>query len=287
MASHIIGTIDLSGYSIKEDLDYVNSVVKVAEEYDEFSQGYWQNLSLMNSSGDINDSVYRSSKNLLPTDHLRHCSGIWRLIQENFQVTNLKMVRTRNLIDGMVVPHKDFVELDKEYSYLRLMIPLENNLSCFNSDEAGVFQMRAGEIWVLDAAIGHAAINFSTKSRIFLCLDYAFDRGVNHADVFIDSAKVAHMGRDIYIERKPMGISDQDHVIEGLSRIVSLFTLKDLVFAVSKYHFIYQVPVTAGFRWLKEAATIAGDENVSRKIDHLSRYLIEDRVLGERFSLNA
>jgi len=287
MASHIIGTIDLTEYSIDQDLDYLNSVTKVAEEYDEFCQGYWQNLSLMNASGNADDSLYRNTQDLLPTHHLQHCPEISRLLRDNFESVGLTMIRTRNLIDGMVIPHKDFVELDKDYNYVRLMIPLENNSACFNSDESGVFQMRPGEIWVLDAAIGHAAINFSTKSRIFLCLDYAFGVTDEFPNIFKESAKIARRDRDIYVERKPMDDRDEKHVIEGLSRIVSLFTLKDLLFAVSKYHFIYQVPVTAGFRWLKEAATIAGDEEVFRKVDRLCRYLIETREFGERFSLNA
>ncbi|MFC3653236.1 aspartyl/asparaginyl beta-hydroxylase domain-containing protein [Dyella humi] len=287
MASRIIGTIDLSEYTIMDDLNYLNSVVKVAEEYDEFCQGYWQNLSLMNASGEAHDSLYRNSKIILPTHHLKKCTEISRIIQDNFELTGLKMVRTRNLIDGMVIPHKDFVELNKDYNYLRLMIPLQENSQCFNSDEFGVFQMRPGEIWILDAAISHAAINFSTNSRIFLCLDYAFSVENKNLNIFNKSAKILMENRHIYINRKPMNESDQDHIIEGLSKIISSFTLRDLLFAVSKYHFVYHVPVTAGFDWLKKAAIIAGDEESHNKINKLSRYLIEARELGERFSLTS
>lgn len=286
MASRIIGTIDLSDYMIADDLKYLNSVIKVAEEYDEFCQGFWQNLSLMNASGDTGDSLYHNNGTLLPTQHLQNCPAICRIIQDNFELAGLKMVRTRNLIDGMVIPHKDFVELDSDYSYLRLMIPLEENTHCFNSDESGVFQMRPGEVWILDAAIDHAAINFSTNSRIFLCLDYAFSRG-RDSSALKESARTIAKMRDIYVERRPMNVSDQSRIVEGLSRIISSFTLKDLLFAVSKYHFIYQLPVTAGFGWLKEAALIAGDEKAHKKINSLMRYLIQSRELGERFSLNS
>jgi hypothetical protein len=287
MASRIVGTIDLSDYKIADDLNYLNSVIKVAEEYDEFSQGYWQNLSLMNASGDANDGLYRNNQIPRPTQHMRNCPAISRLLDENFDLADLTMVRTRNLIDGMVIPHKDFVELDKQRRYLRLMIPLEANPNAFSSDEFGVFQMRPGEVWVLDAAIGHAAINFSTRSRIFLCLDYAFVGDARERSLLKQSTRVEVRNRDIYIPRKPMNTNHQGRIVEGLSRIVSLFTLKDLLFAVSKYHFIYDVPVTAGFEWLKEAATMAKDKESYEKINKLTRYLIESRELGERFSLNS
>lgn len=287
MASRIIGTIDLSDYTIADDLEYLNSVIKVAEEYDEFCQGYWQNLSLMNASGEVNDSLYQNNQALRPTQHMQCCPAIARLLSDHFDLTDLKMVRTRNLIDGMVIPHKDFVELDKSRSYLRLMIPLEQNTRSFSSDESGVFQMQPGEVWILDAAVGHAAINFSTKSRIFLCLDYAFQGERRNADVLKKSTKVEEKQRDVYVQRRPMNPGHQDRIIEGLSRIVSLFTLKDLLFAVSKYHFIYEVPVTAGFEWLKEAAVLARDEDSYDRINNLTRYLVESRELGERFSLNS
>jgi hypothetical protein len=286
MASRIIGTIDLSKYKITGDLSYLNSVVKEAEEYDEFCQGHWQNLSLMNASGEANDSLYRNSKVIHPTRHLQKCTEILRIIKDNFEFNDLQMIRTRNLIDGMVIPHRDFVELNKDYNYLRIMVPLQENPHCFNSDEFGVFQMHPGEIWILDASISHAAINFSTNSRIFLCLDYASYNSCANLNIFRKTANLSMKERQIYIERKPMNRSDHIHIIEGLSKIISSFTLKDLLFAVSKYHFIYHVPITTGFEWLKKAAIVADNEEVHNKITNLTRYLVEARELGERFSLN-
>ncbi|MCV5063527.1 aspartyl/asparaginyl beta-hydroxylase domain-containing protein, partial [Escherichia coli] len=53
-------------------------------------------------------------------------------------------------------------------------------------DEEAVFRIRKGEIWFLDAAIGHAAANFSKDSRVFLCLDYVFDSDFDPSDIFKD-----------------------------------------------------------------------------------------------------
>lgn len=43
------------------------------------------------------------------TEYGKKLGYIDELIKKNFVFSNLKMVRTRNLIDGMVIPHKDFV----------------------------------------------------------------------------------------------------------------------------------------------------------------------------------
>lgn len=60
MASRIVGTGDLASYDFRQDIQYLNSVEKQPEEYDEFAQGYWKNLSLLNSSGCMDDSQYKN-----------------------------------------------------------------------------------------------------------------------------------------------------------------------------------------------------------------------------------
>lgn len=51
MSSQIIATVDTSGYKLSTEIDYLDSVTKLPEEYDEFGQGYWKNLSVYNASG--------------------------------------------------------------------------------------------------------------------------------------------------------------------------------------------------------------------------------------------
>lgn len=56
MASEIIGKIKVDDYDLEKDIKYLNSVTKQPEEYDEFGQGYWKNLSLYNASGNASDT---------------------------------------------------------------------------------------------------------------------------------------------------------------------------------------------------------------------------------------
>lgn len=288
MPSYIIGTIDISRYELTGDLNYLNSVKKQPEEYDEFGQGYWKNLSLFNATGVAEDSQYRNSQSCLPTGHMEHCSSVAKLIYDNFDFTHMKMVRARNLVDGMVIPHRDFVELDKSIHYFRVFVPLENNKQSFHSDENGVFQMRPGEVWFLDAAINHAAINFASQSRMFLCLDFIFEDDFRDTQIFRAHAKVdTSPSRDVYVQRKPMDESLRTTIVDAISKVISPSTFKDLLFLVSKYHFNYQLPVAACYDWLVEAADLAGDSVVLEKAMAIKRYLIEQRAMGERLLINS
>lgn len=196
------------------------------------------------------------------------------------------MVRARSLIDGMVIPHRDFVELDRSKHYFRVFVPLETNEEAFHSDESGVFQMQIGEVWFLDAAINHAAINFGSKSRMFLCLDYIFTKEFQHTDILLSTAKFEEPRAEYLITRTPLGDKQRDEIIRGASTIINRRTFKDLVFALSKYHFIYDVEVAECYDWIVRAAELDGDQEVIQKATLLRKYLIEKRDMGERYIIN-
>lgn len=78
MASRIIGKVDMSRYEFCDDIQYLNGIEKADEEYDEFAQGYWKNLSLINSTGDEQDTQYRNSDSAVATTHLAKCPEVSR-----------------------------------------------------------------------------------------------------------------------------------------------------------------------------------------------------------------
>jgi len=286
MSSYLLAKIDLSSYNLTEEIDFINSIKKQQEEYDEFGQGYWKNISLYNSSGQSDDTQYKNSANCFSTEYLDKLSNISRLIDENFTKESLKMVRARSLIDGMVIPHKDFVELNPEVTYFRVFIALEDNKNSFHSDESGVFQMLKGEVWFLDASMDHAAINFSNKSRMFLCLDYIFSDIFKPEVIFSEKAKILDYKRDYLISREELTNDRVNEIIESTSKIISKHTFKDIVFALSKLHFIYDVQVSECYNWIYTAAQKAGNDEVTLKIKNLKKYLTEKRNIGERFFIN-
>lgn len=286
MSSYLLAKIDLSSYNLTEEIEFINSIKKQQEEYDEFGQGYWKNISLYNSSGQSDDTQYKNSEYCFSTEYLDKLPNISRLIDENFTKESLKMVRARSLIDGMVIPHKDFVELNPEVTYFRVFIALEDNKNSFHSDESGVFQMLKGEVWFLDASMDHAAINFSNKSRMFLCLDYIFSDIFKPEAIFSERAKILDYKRDYLIVREELTNDRVNEIIESTSKIISKHTFKDIVFALSKLHFIYDVQVSECYNWIYTAAQKAGNDEVTLKIKNLKEYLTEKRNIGERFFIN-
>lgn len=286
MSSYIVGKLDLRNVDFSEEIKWLNSLPKIHEEYDEFAQGYWKNISLFNASGEINDTQFRNCPKAYPTLHLQNCVNIKRFIEESFAPEALKMVRARNLIDGMVIPHRDFVEMEEnDNRFFRVFMMLENNDQAFHSDSSGVFQMRHGEVWFLDAATDHAAINFSNSSRMALCLDFIFEKDFNDYEIF-EKNIIFEKGNATYKERIKIDPIEKNEIVAGIASVLSPETFKDMVFATSKYHFTHEMAVSECYDWLIDAAQNNKDRQVAEKAMALKNYLIINRGLGERFSIS-
>ncbi len=93
MTSRLLGKIDLSRFNLGPEVSYLNGLHKSDQEYDGFAQGYWKNIPLINSSGDIRDTQYKNTSAAYPTEYLKHCPELQRLISESFRTANLTMLR--------------------------------------------------------------------------------------------------------------------------------------------------------------------------------------------------
>jgi hypothetical protein len=169
---------------------------------------------------------------------------------------------------------------------LRVFIPLENNPQAFHSDESGVFQMEKGEIWSLDAGINHAAVNFSNKSRMFLCLDYMFPQPQTIAEVVIDRENLQQARADFIIDLPKIPTEDKEIMVSCAATLISKYTFKDILFLFSKLHFIYDIPVQACYDWLIEAADLARNDECLQKAIKIREYLTRSRGMGERLLIN-
>ncbi|MFM2486196.1 aspartyl/asparaginyl beta-hydroxylase domain-containing protein [Celerinatantimonas yamalensis] len=223
---------------------------------------------------------------MLPTSYIEYCPQIDEILRKNFNFDNLKMVRARNLVDGMVVPHRDFVEFKDSSKHYRVFLSIEENLKSYHSDDSGVFQMQRGEVWFLDAAIDHAAINFSTKSRMFLCLDFLLDPDLEREIIFNRDSIIDFSVKPTYRERKKISKYDIDKIIDHTSSLIDRSNFKDHLFSLSKFHFTYDVSVRENFDWLILATKNLEDKKLYRKATELNRYLLDQRELNERFVIN-
>lgn len=287
MRSHIIARIDLDQHRLGPDLDYLASVPRVEEEYDEFSSGYWKNLSLANATGARDDTGYRDiNGSALVTEHGQRVPYLTELVDTVFDRDKVKMVRARNLVDAMVVPHRDFVELDRDNdSYFRTFMVLEDNPQALHSDDDTVIRMRPGELWYLDAAAVHAAVNFSTESRQSLCVDFVFDGPRDEASIFADRSTYRTDIEPEIRDRAPFTEEHQQQLL-ALSSIVDRRNFKDILFLLSKVHYEYDVPAERTYTWLSTICRDSGDELLAAKADLVAGYMIDARALSERFSIN-
>lgn len=288
MPSYIVGRLELDDDLLGNELETIGTFPRTGEQYDEFSTGFWMNCSLWNASSDKFDTMYRDFNHpAQQTEYGRQLPYIESILRDFFTFEHLKMVRTRNLIDAMVIPHRDFVELNKhQEQYLRVFISLEDNEMAFHSDEQAVFRMRKGEVWFLDAAIVHAAANFSNKSRMMLCLDYAFPGNFSPADIFADKSKYNPGIQPFLVSREAPELGFEEELIESLAKMITTYNFKDIVFLLSKVHFYKQVPIEACFDWLIEIGKKCQDPTILDRAEQMRTYLIVDRGLGERFLYN-
>ena len=287
MASHIVGKINLSDYDLRAEIATLNAIPKQQEEYDEFGYGYWKNLSLYNSSGIAEDSQYKNSGQCIATSYMDKCPEIKVLLEKCFSFDHLRMVRARNLIDGAVLPHRDYVELDRKYRYFRLFLALEENRDSFHSDDSGVFQMRPGEVWFLDAGADHAAVNFSVNSRMFLCLDYVFDRDFDEREIFSPSCEFNQDVTPFFIDRTKVPEEEKQSIIQSTAKLLSKHSYKDLLFALAKLHFTRDMAVAECYEWMMQACKLAGNQELADKTASIKRYIVEHRELNERMTINS
>ena len=286
MPSRILGKIELDQVLLADDLATLNSFPRIEEAYDEFSSGYWKNCSLWNSSGEASDTTYRDiDRQARETDYGRQLPYLESVVRKHFDMSRVTMVRARNLVDAMVIPHRDFVELEKSWErYFRLFMVLEDNPDALHSDETGVFRMRPGEVWFLDAASVHAAVNFSTKIRQSICVDFVFDGPFEDWEVFTDQRAYRP---DITPERpfrQPLP-ADFPLRLGALGAVIDHDNFKDILFLLSKVHFRTDAPITAAYDWLVEVCRRSGDDTLTYKAEKLRRYMVEKRVMNERLSI--
>lgn len=282
--STIIGKLYFKDLSLQNDLTIIKSFPVIQEEYDEFGTGVWINHSLWNEDGNYLNTQYKDYEGKLTCTTLGDkLSYLREFIFENFQTTHLKMVRSRNLMNGMVIPHRDFVELEKPNEcYLRIFIPLESNTQSFHSDEYQVFTMQQGEVWILNAALVHAAANFSCQSRIFLCLDFQFDKPTSPKTIFKNISVYNPNLKPMLVDRKET--MDLELYFAALAKVINKDNFRDIVIDLSRLHFFYEFDIKETYNKLISILDENQDQALVYKARHLKKYMTESRKLGERFT---
>ena len=287
MPSKIIGKIAIDHSLLNIDLNTIINFPVLPEAYAEFGVGSWRNHSLWNKTGDFHDMQVQDSDEPAQVTALgKQLPYISKLIRETFDTTHLKMVRARNLTNGCVFPHRDFVELSHKSHYLRVFLPLQSNLQSYHSDEQSVFQMQCGEIWQLDASMVHAAANFGEESRIHICLDFQFAGEKPPVEVvFLDPKTAQQLPAPTQPVRKPLANFPQ--TLNEMSKTFDETTLHSMIVALSKLHFLHTVHVADCYDWLIAMAEKTGSKTLIETCQRLKTFMIVKRAIGEQFSFQS
>src|SRR5262249_40386330 len=175
MESRIIGKLDFDAGRLTRELARV-SEWPLSDAYEEYTVGYWRSLVLSNGTGEQWDGTirgYPTERRLTPAG--RSFAYIEELVRSHFDYARLKWSRLFVVRDGVLVPHRDYVEVAEPF--IRLNIALKTTPDCLHSEDGTVFHMRPGEVWQLAVRNAHAGSALNGSERISLCLDFAAQDG--------------------------------------------------------------------------------------------------------------
>lgn len=281
MSSTILGKADLDLDALTQEIDYLRGLPRLSEVYDEFSAGSYKNHSLWNSTGDAHDSRFSIDNPIAEvTEFGRNVPKIEAVLKEIFRWENVKMVRARNLVNAAIFPHRDFVEFDAPTSHnQRVFLALDSAPFAFHSDEAGVFSMRGGEVWFVDAAGVHSAANLTSDQRLHICIDFVFPHPVTDLrDVFNPSAKIDHDAKATFAVRPPLPDGFED-ALRGMGRVLAPSNLTETLAQLTKLHFTYDSAPEDVWDWIRIAAGHASSEALQSRIDELHDHVLLQRKI--------
>jgi hypothetical protein len=284
MHSSILGTTNcVSGFN--SDIQKILSFNNENQNYSEFRIGDWKTYVLKNASGlDDDGLVSESDLPLKLTPRGSNLTEINAWIDRYFVTDRLRLVRVHSMGEGVLIPHRDFLEFDdRSDRWLRLHLPIKTNSTCLHSEEGEVFHMREGEVWLLDAARLHSATNDSSERRLNLCLDFELgDEPVT--SVFASAASGLAIPSPKMIDREKMDKGFYEGLI-GLSQCINDENFRDIVGLLSKVHFYREASLAQFFDWLLEVCLQSGSKNLIEKSSRFCSFLRAERSMNERFVL--
>lgn len=285
MNSRIISTIKLNDDLLRQDVAKILEFQDVKQEYSEYRFGTWKNYVLWNESGNQKDTLFKGTQGgTIQTPFGRQLEYVSSVIEENFHIDKLKMVRANLLRDAILIPHRDYVEFKSDSNKLaRLHVPISTNEHSLHSEGEKVFHMRQGEVWYLDVNSIHSACNLSDRPRISLVLDFCLD-GQSLKSTLKHPEGCRPPPGPMMVEREPM---DEEFLktIASMRHVINRVNYRDIVLFLSRVHFYKDVSLGVCYDWLIGICEGLEDEFLLEKSINFKEFMIDNRELGQRFSL--
>lgn len=284
MNSQIVGTcsIDLPKVEIGSILSFDDE----NRQYSEFHYGDWKTFVIWSQTGlDHDGTVEDKGLAAKVTDRGKTLPVLNSWIAETFDTSRLKLARIHSLGDGVLIPHRDFVEFENNARpWTRVHVPLMTNEQCFHSEDDTVFRMRLNEVWFLDATRLHSATNSSDQRRLNLCLDFDLE-GQGLQSIFKDPSKAqTQLPTPTIVQRPPL--SEQfTKTFNHRASELNHQNLRDTIGWLAKIHFKNCVHIGTFFEWMISLCKASGDRSLHDLAVRYSRFLQCERRMGERFVL--
>lgn len=284
MESKIVGTFNPEHIS-RNEIQIIEHFIQDDSTYNEFRVGDWKTYVIRSANTDNDQGlVARHGRSATVTAQGALLPELNAWIDRTFDTRTLRLARVHCLGDGVLIPHRDFIELGPNAPvWTRLHIPLKTNEHCLHSEESEVFRMRAGEIWQLAASRLHSATNFSEVRRLNLCLDFELGNSCASSLLRANSGSQDLPVPQI-IMRQPMDKAFLNGLLD-LSNLLDEKNFREIVGLLSRVHFYKQASLADFFDWLQEIARRSGKPPLLDKAKKFSHFLRAERDMLERFVL--
>jgi len=269
--SRVIGRVQVGGSDLATEL----TTIQRYSEYYSYVEcfGDWRSFTLANSTGCEADYIFREGQGGAKLTELgKRVPHLIELIAGIFDFSRVVQVRAFSLSDGVVFPHRDYIEVNN--AYVRLQVPLVTNPLAFHAEMDSVFQMQQGEVWYLAAERLHTACNLIETPRLNLCIDLVAD---DLAELGLEG--FAPMSVPATVARLPLTSTVRSDLL-GLARATNRYNVKDVIKVVLKAHFLYEMSLQETIDLLLELGETCPDPAVDDRIREIERYMIGERDVG-------
>lgn len=277
MRSRPLGRVELDADRIAEEAARI-ARLPADEQYSEYTIGTWRTYVLFNPTGDENDSRFRGYEGkAVPTRFAAEVPYLRSVLERTLHFDRVLWVRAFLVQDGVLLPHRDFVEFSEQYT--RIHLPIQTDPSCLHIEEDVVFHMRMGELWFLDATTVHGAASLSSFARISIVVDTADD-----CASVVRGAALAPPEPVALVERDPCDARFRASLV-ALGGLMSRHNHREVLSLLARVPYYKRAHAAEVFEWLIEAAQRSGDERLHERSVAFRRFCIEGRAYNERFEL--
>lgn len=280
MRSRPLGRLDLDHSRLAEEAEII-ARLPAAAQYSEYTLGAWRSYVLWNGTGDPVDDRFRDhGRRPMSTPYAQDLPYVQWIIERVFDPERVLWVRAFLVQDGVIVPHRDFIEFER--TFVRVHIPIRTDETCLHIEDGTVFHMRAGEVWFLDAEAVHGAASLSTFSRVSLCVD--LDCRPGDVSTAIRTDLLAAATPLVCRDRKPCGPAFRE-AVAALGGMITHRNFRDILSLLARVPYHWEARAADVFDWLIAACNQSGDQALVAKARDYRRYCLEQRTFEETFDL--